>query len=105
MSTSTSEHRADEGATLPAVQVRGECLFGARRDSLVWEEEEEEERDTVPNAQVLQTVSSSFPKRNKNAATVLNLNRLESENMSPSFLLNVPLLSPKCLPPSSHIGR
>ena len=31
VSTSTSEHRADEGATLPAVQVRCEC-----------EEEEEE---------------------------------------------------------------
>jgi len=31
VSTSTSEHRADEGATVPAVLVRGECSFGARR--------------------------------------------------------------------------
>ena len=35
VSTSTSEHRADEGATLPAVQVRGECSFGASRDTLL----------------------------------------------------------------------
>jgi len=32
VSTSTSEHRADEGATLPAVQVRGKCSFGMRRE-------------------------------------------------------------------------
>jgi len=35
VSTSTREHRADEGATLRAVQVRGECSFGACRDSLL----------------------------------------------------------------------
>ena len=34
-SSSTSAHRADEGATLPAVQVRGECSFGASRDTLL----------------------------------------------------------------------
>ena len=48
MSTSTSEHRADEGATLLAVQVREECSFGASRDTLLaqlgpHQEEEEEE--------------------------------------------------------------
>jgi len=35
VSTSTSEHQADEGVSLPAVQVRGECSFGASRDSLL----------------------------------------------------------------------
>ena len=39
VSTSASEHRTDLTATvtvpgLPAVQVRGECLFGASRGSL-----------------------------------------------------------------------
>ena len=35
VSTSASEHRADVRATVPAVQVRGECSFGARRDSML----------------------------------------------------------------------
>ena len=35
VSTSTSEHQADEGVSLPAVQVRGECSFVASRDSLL----------------------------------------------------------------------
>jgi len=35
VSTSASEHRADERATVPAVQVCGECSFGDRRDSLL----------------------------------------------------------------------
>ena len=35
VSTSASEHWADVRATVPAVQVRGQCSFGARRNSLL----------------------------------------------------------------------
>ena len=43
LSTSASEHRAGVRATVPVVQVRGECSFGARRGSLLAQLEEEEE--------------------------------------------------------------